>query len=163
MASVERTGAAVRISLDAFEARLLRGLLEEMADLLRQEAVIEDAVVDRLFPPAYAQPEDAQAFAELVGDELKTGKVSAVDSVATALAGDGPIEAHIPHDQIDAWLTVLTDLRLALGVRLDVTEEKMSVELDPNDPEATGMSVLHWLGWLQEMMLETVTEDMDDR
>lgn len=163
MASIERTGAAVEISLDVFEARLLRGLLDEMASLLQHEAVIEDAVVDRLFPAAYAQPEDARAFAELVGDELKTGKVSAVASVSATLAGEGPVEAQIPGDQIDTWLTVLTDLRLALGTRLDVTEEKMSVELDPNDPETAGMSVLHWLGWMQEKLIEIVTEETDER
>ena len=54
---------------------------------------------------------------------------------------------------------MLTDIRLALGTRFDVTQEKMSHELDPNDPEAPGMSVLHWLGWVQEMLIEIVTEE----
>ena len=159
MASFERTGPEIQISLDLFEARVLRGLLDEMARLLQQEETIEDAVVDRLFPAAYAAPEDAQAFAELVGEELKDGKIAAVASIATALAGAGPIVARVPREQIDEWLTVLTDLRLALGTRLDVTEEKMAEQLDPGDPEAAGMSVLHWLGWLQEMLIEIATEE----
>jgi hypothetical protein len=159
MASFERAGKEVQISLDLFEARVLRGLLDEMARLLQQEESIEDAVVDRLFPAAYAAPEDAQAFAELVGEELRDGKIAAVSSIAAALAGEGPIVARVPRDRIDEWLTVLTDLRLALGTRLEVTEEKMEEQLDPGDPAAAGMSVLHWLGWLQEMLIEIATEE----
>ena len=159
MASFERTPTGVELSLDIFEARLLRGLLDEMARLLQQEASIEDAVVDRLFPAAYAAPEDAQAFAELVGEELKDGKLAAVSSLAATLGGDGATVARIATDETDSWLTVLTDLRLALGTRLEVTEEKMSEQLDPGDPEAAGMSVLHWLGWLQEMLIEIATEE----
>jgi hypothetical protein len=52
---------------------------------------------------------------------------------------------------------LLTDLRLAIGTRLDVTEEKMSDDIDPDDPEAAALSVLHWLGWVQGTILEAIT------
>ena len=45
-------------------------------------------------------------------------------------------------------------MRLALGVRLEVSEEDMGREPDPDDPNAPAFAVLHWLGWLQETMVE---------
>jgi hypothetical protein len=38
-----------------------------------------------------------------------------------------------------------------------VTEEKMSGDIDPDDPEAAALSVLHWLGWVQGTILEAIT------
>jgi hypothetical protein len=54
----------------------------------------------------------------------------------------------------EAWVRALTDMRLAIGTRLDVTEETMSTEPDPDDPSAAPLQILHWLGWLQESILD---------
>ena len=162
MASVEPSAGNVILNLETEEAQLLRGLLDEMRQLLEHEATIDDAVIDRLFPSAYAEPDDARAFAELVGDELKTGKLDNIRSVLSVLGEPGAVNATVPRSEIDGWLTVLTDVRLALGTRFDVTEEKMSAELDPDDPEAPGLAILHWLGWMQEMFIAAITEGNDD-
>lgn len=162
MASIEASGGNVVFKMDAEEAALLRGLATEMQEMIEQESTIQDAVIDRLFPSAYADPEDAQAFSELVGDELKNGKLDAIRSVLSVLGNPGDVDTTVPRSEIDGWLTVLTDLRLALGTRLDVTEEKMERELDASDPEAPGMAVLHWFGWMQEMFIEAITEGDDD-
>ena len=162
MTSIEASDGNVLLVMDAEEAGLLRGLVTEMQELIEQEASIQDAVIDRLFPSAYADPKDAQAFSELVGDELKNGKLDAIRSVLSVLGNPGEVDATVPRSEIDGWLTVLTDLRLALGTRLDVTEEKMERELDASDPEAAGMAVLHWLGWMQEMFIRAITEGDDD-
>lgn len=148
--------------LEAEEADLLRSLANQMKDLLEQEAAIQDAVIDRLFPSAYADPKDAEAFTELVGDELKNGKLDALRSVLSVLGASDEVSTTVPRSEIDSWLTVLTDLRLALGTRFEVTEEKMEAELDPDDPAASGMAVLHWLGWVQEMFIRAITEEGDD-
>ena len=49
---------------------------------------------------------------------------------------------------------MLTDLRLAIGARLEVTEELMSADVGPEDERAPALVTLHWLGWLQEMLLK---------
>lgn len=162
MASIEPSPGGVALRLEAEEADLLRDLAAQMTELVEQEAVIQDAVIDRLFPSAYADPKDAEAFTELVGDELKNGKLDALRSVLSVLGENDEVETTVPHSEIDAWLTTLTDLRLALGTRFEVTEEKMEAELDPDDPAAPGMAVLHWLGWVQEMFIRSITEEDDD-
>ncbi|MEA2453062.1 MAG: hypothetical protein QOG04_1772, partial [Actinomycetota bacterium] len=160
--SIAPLGGDVAVAFDEDEARLLRGLLNEMKDLLEHEAVVQDDVIDRLFPAAYAEPEDAESFRELVGDELKTGKQGAILSVLSVLGEDGAVGVTVPRSEIDGWLTALTDVRLALGTRFDVTEEKMGTELEPDDPEAGAMAVLHWLGWMQEMFIRAISEEKDD-
>lgn len=64
----------------------------------------------------------------------------------------------MPPEEIDSWLSVLTDLRLAIGTRLGVSEESMLEEIEPTHPDAPAYAVLHWLGWLQETFLDAVQE-----
>src|SRR5688500_9085215 len=157
MASIEPMQGSVSFSLDEEEAQVLRGLAVEMQGLIEQEGVIEDAVINRLFPSAYADPDDARAFSQLVGDDLKDSKLAAIRSVLSVLGAAGNVDTTVPRSEVDGWLTVLTDIRLALGTRFDVTEEKMEAELDPSEPESAGLAVLHWLGWMQEMFIRAIT------
>lgn len=159
MASIEPKGGDVLVTLDDDEAHIIRGLLTEMKELLDHEAAIQDEVLDRLFPAAYAEPADAEGFRELVGEELKSGKQQAILGVLSVLGDAGSVATTVPRSEIDAWLTALTDVRLALGTRFGVTEEKMSAELDPSDRDAAGVAVLHWLGWMQEMLIRAISSD----
>ena len=162
MASIEAKAGDVAVAFDEDEARVLRALLTEMKDLIEQETAVDDAVIDRLFPAAYAAPEDAESFRELVGDELKTGKQGALLAVLSVLGEEGDVAVTVPRSEVDQWLTALTDVRLALGTRYDVTEEKMSAELDPADRDVGAIAMLHWLGWMQEMLIRAITEEHDD-
>lgn len=156
MASIEPRPDGMNIAMEEGEADLLRDLLAEMQRVLERDASLDQSVIDRLFPAAYASHDDAQAFAELVGGELKSGKAEAVASVLTFLGESGPVRGVLLTKDLDQWLTAITDVRLALGTRLEVTEEKMERELGPDDPDAVGMAVLHWLGWVQESLLSGV-------
>jgi len=151
--NVPREG--LRIHLDLDEARLLRELLSEMKMLLEADLPQED-VTKRLFPDAYEDEAESRAYKDLVGDELRAAKLAALRTVSERLGRRGPLNASLPHEEVDAWLTLLTDLRLAIGTRLGVTEEKMDAEVDPDDPDARALSVLHWLGWVQGSMLEAL-------
>jgi hypothetical protein len=146
----------LRASLDENERALLLELLGEMQTLLNEPGV-NDPVSQRLFPDAYDDAKEAAAFHELVGNELRDGKKEALRMMKDRLAGRGPLETSIPEEEVQAWLTGLTDLRLAIGTRLDVTEGTMDSDLDPDDPQAPALSVLHWLGWLQESILAEVS------
>lgn len=146
-------GEGVRAAMEVQEADLLRHLIDEMKLVL--DADIEaDPVTKRLFPDAYDDPGRAEEFAGLVGDELRAHKAEALRVVRDRLGPRGGLAASIPDEETDAWLTLLTDLRLAIGTRLDVTEDTMSEELDPGHPDAAAMSVLHWLGWVQESLID---------
>jgi hypothetical protein len=54
-------------------------------------------------------------------------------------------------------------MRLAIGARLEVTEEKMNQAMDANGPDAPAWAVLHWLGWLQESILGTLGDPTVDQ
>jgi hypothetical protein len=137
------------------EAELLRRLLAEMEMLLEAKSP-QDPVVGRLFPRAYETNEEEESYQSLVGDELVAAKRDNLRSARDTLGTEGPAEAELSQDQADSWLALLTDLRLAIGTRLDVTEESLSKDIDPDDPDAAALSVLHWLGWVQGSILEAI-------
>lgn len=153
VSAFSRKGSAPRIRLRSHERELLQQLLAEMRVLLEAELPKVDPVTARLFPDAYEDVADQDAYEELIGDQLRRDKLEAVQTVATALAGEGDLDLRLSEQDAGTWLTVINDLRLAIGTRLDVTEEKMEREIDEADPEAQALSALHWLGWVQESLL----------
>lgn len=155
MATFEESPDGVLVHLEDHEAGLLRNLLAEMATLLEADVRV-DPVNRRLFPDAYESDEDSSSYHELVGDELRSHKAEAVEQIRSALGQEGAFEESLSRDEIAAWLPVLTDIRLAIGTRNDVTEEMMGREVDPEEPGSAGLLVLHWLGWVQESILEVL-------
>jgi uncharacterized protein DUF2017 len=159
MAEVIGTGAGgIRLALEEYESDLLRQLLKEMKLLLEADIPPSDAVIKRLYPDAFDDAERAQAYRELIGDELQNRKIAALRSAEELTGSAGAVDAVLDEEGVDRLLALLTDIRLAIGTRLDVTEERMAAELEPDDPDAAALSVLHWLGWLQESILEAITE-----
>ena len=142
----------MKLKLNAQEAALMRQMVNEITQVLSGERTT--AIHDRLFPDAFDDPEETQKYNALVHDELKAHKLRALDTIRNTLGDTERVSATLPPDEAHLWLTALTDIRLALGVRLEVSEEDMGQELDPDDPNAPAMAVLHWLGWLQETMVE---------
>lgn len=156
---VDRTASGdVRLSLDDQEADIVRRLAEEMRALLRKPSS-RDPVARRLFPDAYQDHADQQAYAELVGDDLERHKLLAVEEVGRALGELGrPAAVVLAGDALDTWLAFLTDLRLAIGTRVDVDEERMAADVDPRDPHAPALTLLHWLGWIQESIIHEAAD-----
>lgn len=157
MAGFDHAGQTIHIRLEEHETGLLLSLLTEMSTLL--EADIEaDPVNRRLFPDAYDSQEDSKAYHELVGSELRSDKLAAVKGMKEVLEAGGEGTIELSPEDAATWLPVLTDMRLAIGARNDVTEETMARDIDPEDSGSAGILVLHWLGWLQESVLEILTK-----
>ena len=146
-------GGSVRYSFDEDESEILRRLIEEMRLLLEADIPRMDPVIARLFPAAYEEASDEEAYRELTGSQLEESKLAALQSVSRALGTSGPVMGTLDPEEASEWLTLLNDIRLAIGARLEVTEDKMGLELDPADPEGPAYSVMHWLGWVQESIL----------
>lgn len=125
----------------------------------------EDPVLARLFPDAYrldVDPEHAEAAADyrrFTTGDLHEQKAAALRVVQATLPADGgPVV--LDDEAAGAWMTVLTDLRLALGARLGITEE-LTEELaanppPPDDPRLPALEVFDFLGWLQETLVRAV-------
>jgi hypothetical protein len=146
-------GGGVRVRIEGDEAELLRRLITELQTLLEADVPREDPVVARIFPDAFEEEEDRRAYRDMVDDDLRAQKLGAMRTVSETLEG-----ATLSDDEVDAWLVTLTDMRLAIGTRLDVDEEQMAAELDPDDPSTASMAVLHWLGFLQESIVQAASE-----
>jgi hypothetical protein len=146
--------------LDEAETHVIRQLTTELRTLLDAGRIDRgDPVYERLFPSVYEDMRDEAKYRDLVGDDLLTFKLEALEAVSSALGdGDRGSEVTLEGEALDIWLACLTDLRLAIGTRLDVDEERMGAELDPRDPDAQSLAVLHWLGWVQEGVLRASSE-----
>lgn len=156
MAHFEPADQGLIVQLEDYESDLLHQLVDEMKIMLEAD-IGEDPVHKRLYPQAYQDEDAARAYNELVGNELRSGKVAALKTLEDTLERDTAKGATLTVDETEAWLRALSDLRLAIGTRLEVTEEKMGAEVDVDDPEAPALSVLHWLGWMQESILESIS------
>jgi hypothetical protein len=122
-----------------------------------------DPVLERLFPKAYLEPEDLDRDAEyqrLVRDDLLEAKLANLDVVTKTLdratLSMRRWTVDLSEEEAGAWLGALNDLRLALGVRLGITED-FEGDVDPSDPQAPALHVLSYLGWLEENLLEALT------
>ena len=159
-------GNRLRVRLSLEEAALLHGLPEQLQQLLEDEGgrTGEDAdpVVRRLFPPAYLKPEDAERDAEfqrLMRDDLLRAKLDQLELVSRTLAR-GTVTSRrwsveLSEEEAAAWLGVLNDVRLALGVRLNITEDfDVPPDLPGQPPE---MQLLAYLGWLEEHLVEALS------
>ena len=153
MADFDRSPGRVTVRFDEQEKGLLGGLLAELETVLDQGPG-SDPIRARLYPKAYQDEDEQKSYEELVGDQLQDQKLRIVREARSGLLDDALI---LDEDSLQSWLIVLTDLRLAIGTRLEVTEEVMDRELDPDDPDAPALSVLHWLGWVQESLLRDLT------
>jgi len=119
-----------------------------------------DPVLQRLFPDAYPNDPVASAeFRRFTEIDQRNRKVEAgqvvIDDLATAHRG----EIVIDPTHVNAWLTTFTNLRLALAIRLDITDERAADELaalPDGDPRNFLFSVYEWLGWLQESLVDSL-------
>lgn len=166
------------------EAQLVANLVSQVIELLRDRngpaessadplaAMVgmsgpvqppEDPVLARLLPDAYRDaPEDAAEFRRYTEQALSSTKVGNAETVLDTLTAAGMIdgseievEVELDEGQVLSWLRALTDVRLALAVRLGI-ESDGDAELmaASEDPATAAMAdVYDWLGFVQESLV----------
>jgi hypothetical protein len=150
----------VRVRLGHDEVAVLRGLPDQLRSVLADGG--DEPVNQRLFPPAYLDVADVERDTEyhrLMHDDLVKEKLANLDLVTESLArGSTSVRrwtVELTAGEAAAWLGVLNDLRLALGVRLDITED-FDGDVDDTDPRASALRLLSYLGWLEEQLLDAM-------
>ncbi len=154
-AAFRRSHAGAEARLSPAEVALLRDLAEQLRQLYA-EPVAGDAVLERLFPDG--RRDDPQAAAELralTEEDLRAAKGAAVEQLLGSLADSGG-RIRLTEEEAELWLRALTDLRLTLAIRLDITTPEDADRIDREDPESYPWVVYEWLGWLQESLVEAV-------
>ncbi|MER6085588.1 DUF2017 domain-containing protein [Streptomyces sp. NPDC001833] len=137
-----------------------------------------DPVLRRLFPDAYSDPErlpqspeqaeEQQAhsaeFRRYTENDLRAGKresalavIRSLDALAPGEKGEAVLK--LAPEESRQWLGALTDLRLAIGCRLDITDEDdtdLLYRLPDEDPRKPMVMAYLWLGGLQETLVATL-------
>jgi Domain of unknown function (DUF2017) len=140
-----------RLRLGRRERAFLRMLPSALEQRLGEEH--EDPELRRLFPPGYADDQDANAeYGRLVGEALLTERRAALRTFAETLDRD-----RVTAEELDVWARALNDLRLVLGTRLDVREEELAEPIDPRDPRAEELALYAYLSWLQEHVVDALS------
>ncbi|MFD8303243.1 DUF2017 domain-containing protein [Streptomyces sp. NPDC059690] len=137
----------------------------------------KDPVLKRLFPDAYCDPEgtpgpqeaqERQAhsaeFRRYTENDLRAGKRENALTVVRTLdaltpAADGGAVLELSAEQSRQWLGSLNDLRLAIGSRLEITDEDDTdalYRLPDDDPRKPMVMAYLWLGGLQETLVNTL-------
>ena len=117
----------------------------------------DDPVLARLLPDGYLDdPGAAGEFRRLTESGLRQQKRELADRVLADLPAEGGGEVRFGAAATERWLTALNDVRLALGTRLDVSEDM--AEPDPEDPDAPAYVVYLWLTELQGVLIELAAD-----
>lgn len=135
-----------------------------------------DPALARLFPDAYGGPDhvpddDARAasaeFRRYTENDLRARKrddalavVRALDALGAGVEKGGDAVLRLKPDESRQWLGALNDLRLAIGTRLEVSDEDDGsglLGLPDSDPRKPMAMAYLWLGGLQETLIDTLT------
>jgi hypothetical protein len=133
--------------------------LAAMIGLTENAELPSDPVLARLLPDAYRDdPEAAGEFRRYTEHGLRSGKTAAARTVLATLPSKGG-RVRLSQPEAQAWLRALNDVRLALGTRLEVTDdfddEVANMGLD--DPRAAYVGVYQWLAFLQETLVRALS------
>ncbi|MEU0845960.1 DUF2017 domain-containing protein [Streptomyces sp. NPDC005962] len=138
-----------------------------------------DPALARLFPDAYGAPDrelegdaekEARAasaeFRRYTENDLRARKrddalamVRDLDSLSAGPAAKDQVVLELAPQKCRQWLGALNDLRLAIGTRLEVTDDDDGGEmlgLPDSDPRKPMVMAYFWLGGLQETLIETL-------
>ncbi|HZE38773.1 MAG TPA: DUF2017 domain-containing protein [Stackebrandtia sp.] len=131
----------------------------------------DNPILARLFPDAYGDfgqdPNHADLaasaeFRRYTENDLRARKrADALAVLATleplAPTGDDEVEVRLDGDGSRHWLGALNDLRLAVGTRLKITDDREHdeyLDLPDDDPRQSMARVYLWLGSLQETLID---------
>jgi hypothetical protein len=150
-------GGDVVARLDPAEAGVVGLLLDQLEQLLEADAddVRGDPVMARLLPDGHrGDPELAADYRDLTEASLRSGKTDDLAMVRATLPPDGG-EVRLDPEQAAAWLRTTNDLRLAMGTRLDITEDTEPPE-EVTGEEDLQLAVYYWLTALQGSLVDAL-------
>lgn len=126
----------------------------------------DDPVLRRLLPDAYRDdPDAADEFRRLTEGELRAAKSGGLGRIVSDLSErgqprrSGGVKFELDDEGAAEWLSALTDLRLALGTRIGVTEDmdEERAGLAVDSPRYAEIATYDWLSWLQDAMVRALT------
>jgi hypothetical protein len=146
----DRDGYGIR--LPEAERALLAHLPGQLAISLTEissDGAVPDGL-ERLFPHAHPIDRDAESrFVEATREDLVSHHRESLELVARTSSA-----THLTEDEADAWLSAINTLRLAIGTRLDITEEHR--EVLESDPAYADWICYQYLSYLEGELVEAM-------
>lgn len=146
----EYTRRGYRCNLDPDERHLVRRLIGEVRELL-STTTADDPKMNRLFPPAYLDDDEAQnEYQQFMRDELVASRLEAIMRVDAFLADDSTADVSV--DDLDAFSRALNSVRLVLGTLLDIDDDDDTDDghIGTNVTHPNEMNLYNYLSWLLE-------------
>ena len=143
--------------LDLAEAGIIGLLLDQLEQLLEaaEDDVSGDPVLQRLFPDGHrGDPALAADYRELTESALRSGKADDLATVRATLPAEGG-DVRLDPEQAAAWLRCTNDLRLALGTRLEITEDTEPPD-EVTGEESQQLAVYYWLTSVQGSLVDAL-------
>ena len=173
-----RTGSdRIVLRVDDVERGLLTSLTDQMIEFVRPSEqdpdqdplaaivgidddaeISADPALARLFPDAYLNDDEAAGdFRRFTERGLRAAKMANAVAVKEALGQSGT-KVTMSVDQAQAWLGFLNDARLAIGSRIDITEDNHDelAELPDDDPRSAMFHIYDWLTYLQDSLVQVL-------
>jgi len=170
------------LRVDEAERSMLRSLAQQVRDLVAPqaqsgsidplEAMVgidpkarrpQDPALARLLPDAYIGDDEAAAdFRRFTERDLRRTKAAHAAAVLAHLERSGA-KVVLSRDEANSWLGFLNDARLALGTRIQITEENHEelAGLEQDDPRFASFHVYNWLTYLQDSLLDALLDDAE--
>jgi hypothetical protein len=136
--------------------------LAAMVGITGHDSPPDDEVLRRLLPDAYSDPVESAEFRRYTESVLRSRKRAHAMAVRSDVINAGDQAIELSEESAQGWLGALNDIRLALGVRLNVenrTHEQLEI-LAPDDPMRAVFAVYTWLGWLQSGLIDALFLDI---
>jgi len=156
---VSQVAELISADAETGEEAAQAGNLEAQLGLSSHVEPPDDPVLARLLPDAYSDDAEAAAeFRRYTEESLRSAKVASAQAVLASLPAAGG-EVRLSEPECQQWLRALNDVRLALSVRLGITDEDedLSEGMAVDDPRAAYLWVYQWLAYLQDSLLEALT------
>ncbi len=114
--------------------------------------ISDDPAVARLLPDAYHDPDDAREFRRFTENDLRQSKMQHAMTVVEEIERSGE---KVAVTSTDSWLGLLNDARIAIGTRIQISEDNHEelAGLPDDDPRSGLFHVYDWLTFLQESLV----------
>ena len=118
--------------------------------------ISDDPAVARLLPDAYDDPDDARDFRRFTENDLRQSKMQHAMTVQEEIERSGE---KVSVTSADSWLGLLNDARIAIGTRIQISEDNHGelAELPDDDPRSGLFHFYDWLTFLQESLVRCMT------
>lgn len=151
------------------EADMLANLGRQVLGLHRaivdRRAILDDPVMQRLYPSAYDGDDEAAEFRRLASSDIAADRIRTmtrmVADLESALPAEGDeredaeLQITVDAEGADAWLRSLGEVRLVLHVRTGQDKAELAQGVTDEDIEQL-RDVISWLGFVQGTLLEAM-------